>query len=218
MSMTPEKIEVPGHQAALEEAAEKAHREYLFGGIGAVAMDLADIGKTLKNIHDHRKELEEEMGLEAVKRKVKSIKVKAKYLRKQANSMSRLAPSRYSPTPDWMSMTPEEIKAAEEKIRRESRMQTHPYHVEVKGNLKRKHGSDSALCCPCCGAGDHGNRMGGKPVCMMNAKHKAKGVDGPVLLMTPEEAGEWEPPAKSKPPRLTFDEPEGVMKWRKPLG
>jgi hypothetical protein len=208
----------PEFLKALEDAAEKAHREYLFGGIGAVAMNLADVEETLRNIHDRRRELEEEIGLEAVKRKVKAIKVKAKYLRKQANSMSRLAPSRYSPTPDWMSMTPEEIKVAEEKIRLESRLHTHPYHVEVKGNLKRKHGSDSALRCPCCGAGDHGNRMGGKPVCMMNAKHKAKGVDGPVPLLSPEEAEEWEPPVKSKPVSLTFDEPEGVMRWRSPLG
>lgn len=210
--------ETPEFQTALEEAAERAHREYLFGGIGAVAMNLEDVEETLKNIHDHRKELEEEIGLEAVKRKVKSIKAKARTLRKQANSMSRLAPSRYSPTPDWMSMTPEEIKAAEEKIRRESRMQTHPYHREVKDNLKRKQGSDSGLICPCCQEGDHGNRMGGKPYCLMNAKHKVKGVDGPVPLMTPEEAEDWEPPAKSKLQKLTFDEPEDVMRWRSPLG
>lgn len=206
---------VPGLLKATKEAAEKAHREFLFGGIGAVAKNLEDVEETLKNIHDHRKQLEEEIGLEAVKRKVKSIKVKARYLRKQAKSMSRLTIPRYIETPDWMSMTPEEIKAAEERIRRESRMATSPYHLEVKGNLKRKHGSKSSLVCPCCGSEDHGNRMGGKPVCMMNAKHKAKGVDGPVLLLSPEEAEEWEPPVKSKPVRLTFDEPEGVVRWRK---
>lgn len=205
----------PEHLKALNEAAEQAHREYLFGGIGAVAMNLADVEETLRNIHDRRRELEEEIGLDAVKRKVKSIKVKAKYLRKQASSMSRYLPRSREPSPDWMSMTPEEIKEAEEKIRRDSRMQTHPYHVEVKGNLKRKHGSGSSLVCPVCESGDHGNRMGGKPVCMMNARHKGL---GPIPLMSPEEAEEWEPPVKGKPSRLTFVEPEGVLRWRSPRG
>lgn len=60
---------------------------------------------------------------------------------------------------------------------------------------RRKHGS-GGLVCPVCGEGDHGNRANGKPVCYMNSKHKAKGVDGPVPLMSPEKAKDWSPPPK----------------------
>lgn len=209
----------PEYLKALNAAADKAHREYLFGGIGVVSDSKEDIKKALKDIQGRRQELEAEIGLPAINRKVKALKTQARYMKKQANAMSRYLPRSRHPTPDWMNMTPEEIKAAEEKIRHEAEMRSNPHAREITANLRRKHGSASALSCPCCGSGDLGNKMNGKPVCMMNAKHKAEGVDGPVLLLSPEKAKEWTPPpAKPKPKSFTFNEPDGVMKWRKSQG
>ena len=95
----------------------------------------------------------------------------------------------------------EEYVRQAELVKVQSGWMRNPHMREIMGNLKRKNRSEG-LICPVCGEGDHGNRINGKPVCYMNSKHKAKGVDGLVPLMSPEEAEEWEPP-KKKP---TFKE------------
>ena len=105
----------------------------------------------------------------------------------------------------------EGIKKHADQVRRDTRFMSSPHMREITANLKRKSRS-SGLICPVCGEGDLGNRMNGKPVCMMNAKHDGL---GPVLLMTPEKAKEWKPPKKPvKAKSYTFNEPEGVTRKR----
>ncbi|GAI93495.1 unnamed protein product [marine sediment metagenome] len=82
-----------------------------------------------------------------------------------------------------------------ELAKQQARFMTDPAMREIMENLRKKHDS-GGLVCPVCGEGDHGNKMNGKPICYMNSKHKAKGVNGPVPLMTPEKAKDWKPPAK----------------------
>ena len=108
----------------------------------------------------------------------------------------------------------EEYMRQAELIRQQTRFMTNPAMRQITGTLKRKHRA-GGLICPVCGEGDHGNRLNGKPVCYMNSKHKAKGVDGPVPLTTPEKAKEWKPSKKPKSKSLTFKEPEEVMRCRK---
>lgn len=79
-----------------------------------------------------------------------------------------------------------------ELTKQQARGMTNPVMREITVNLKRKQGSDG-LICPVCGEGDHRNKINGKPYCFMNAKHKGL---GPIPLMTPEKAKDWEPPKK----------------------
>lgn len=79
-----------------------------------------------------------------------------------------------------------------ELAKQQTRFMTDPAMREITETLRRKHGS-GGLICPVCGEGDHGNRLNGKPYCYMNAKHNGL---GPIPLMTPEKAAEWEPPVK----------------------
>lgn len=102
----------------------------------------------------------------------------------------------------------EGIRSHAEQVRREATMRANPYIREITANLKRKYGS-VGLVCPVCGEGDHRNRMNGKPVCMMNAKHKGL---GPIPLMTLEKAREWKPPEKPKIKSFTFKELDGVVR------
>lgn len=86
----------------------------------------------------------------------------------------------------------EEFRVEARRIRRES----HPHMREILASLKRrslKKSGGSGLICPACGEGDHGNRMNGKPVCMMSSKHRGL---GPVLLVSPKKAKEWKFPDK----------------------
>ena len=88
-----------------------------------------------------------------------------------------------------------------------------PHMREITANLKRKNGLVD-LVCPVCGEGDNGNRMNDIPICFMNAKHKAKGVDGPVPLMTPEKAKDWKPPRKRPTLQELIEESTGILKDR----
>lgn len=90
------------------------------------------------------------------------------------------------------------------KQAKQLRFLSNPHAREITANLKKKHGS-SGLICPCCGEGDHGNIINGKRVCYMTSKHKAKGIDGPVLLMSPEKAEDWEPPKKTVMPKEMWE-------------
>ncbi len=106
----------------------------------------------------------------------------------------------------------EGIKKHADQVRRDARIMGGPHMREITANLKRKSGS-LGLICPVCGEGDHGNRMNGKPVCMMNAKHDGLGS---VLLMTPEKAKEYKVPEKPRARKsYTFNEPEGVTRKRR---
>ncbi len=100
------------------------------------------------------------------------------------------------------------IRIHAEQARRKAIIKTNPHMREITSNIRRRSGS-SGLICPVCGEGDHGNRMGRKPYCFMNAKH---GELGPVPLMTPEKAKEWKPPEKQKTKSLTYKELDGVVK------
>jgi len=82
-----------------------------------------------------------------------------------------------------------------ELARQQARFMTNSHMRQITENLKRKQ-EVSGLVCPVCGGGDKGNRVNGKPVCYDVKKHKAKDVDGPVPLMSPEKAEEWKPPGK----------------------
>lgn len=83
-----------------------------------------------------------------------------------------------------------------ELAKQQAKIMSDPYMREVTENLRRKHRAEGGLICPVCGEEDHGNMINGKRYCFMNAKHKAKGVEGPVPLMTPEKAKDWKPPNK----------------------
>lgn len=108
----------------------------------------------------------------------------------------------------------EEYVRQAELAKQQAMIMSSPHMREITENLRRKNDS-RGLVCPVCGERDHGNRINGKPYCFMNAKHKAKGVEGPVPLMTPEKAEEWRPPKKLKKPRsFTFNEPDGVTRKR----
>lgn len=99
----------------------------------------------------------------------------------------------------------EDFRRHAEQVRREAeemRFRMHPHVREIDELYRRLHGA-GGLICPLCGERDHGNRINGKPVCSMIAKHKAKGVDGPVPLLLLEKAKEWKPPKK----KFKFKEP-----------
>lgn len=101
-------------------------------------------------------------------------------------------------------------RMAEDTRRQASILSSAPMR-EITKNFKRKYGS-SGLICPACGEGDHGNKMNGRPVCLMNAKHKKHGITGPVLLTTLEKAVIWKPPkGSSKRTSFTFTEVDGVV-------
>lgn len=105
----------------------------------------------------------------------------------------------------------EEFRRHAERVRHEARIVSNSHMREITDNLRRRSGS-SGLICPMCGEGDHGNRMNGKPVCFMNAKH---GGLGPIPLMTPEKAKDWKHPQKPmKVKSYTFNEVEEVTKAR----
>ena len=102
-----------------------------------------------------------------------------------------------------------------ELARQQTSFMTNPVMREITENIRRKHGS-SGLVCPVCGEGNHGNKINGKPYCFMNSKHKAKGVDGPVPLMTPEKANDWKPPQKKFKFRMPWELDNGdIVKVRK---
>lgn len=105
-----------------------------------------------------------------------------------------------------------DVKKHADHVRHKAMIMSDPHMREITANIKRKVGS-SGLICPMCAEGDHGNRMNGKPICYMNAKHDGL---GPIPLMTPEKAKEWKPPKKPvKTGSYTFNEPDGVVKCRK---
>lgn len=108
----------------------------------------------------------------------------------------------------------EEYLRQAELAKQQARIMTSPHMREITENLRRRNDSQG-LICPICGERDHGNRINGKPYCLMYSKHRAKGVDGPVPLMTPKKAKDWKPPRKRKVPRsFTFNEPDGVTRKR----
>ncbi len=95
------------------------------------------------------------------------------------------------------------LREEADKVRGDMKLRLSPHMREITANLKRKSGSPG-LICPKCGEGDYGNRMNGKPICYMNAKHDGL---GPILLMTPEKAKEWKSPKSVKTRSYTFNEP-----------
>lgn len=105
------------------------------------------------------------------------------------------------------------VRSYAETIRRQAMITAHPHMREITSNLKRKQGA-KGLVCPLCGEEDHGNRINGKPYCFMNAKHKAKGVNGPVPLTTAEKAKEWKPPKKMPTLQELIEESLGTPKDR----
>lgn len=104
----------------------------------------------------------------------------------------------------------EDIRRHTERVRREAkerRFRMHPHVREIDEVYRRAHGG-GGLICPICGERDHGNRMNGRPYCFMNARHKVMGVDGPVPLMSPEKARDWNPPKKKARLREPWEQDE----------
>jgi len=97
-------------------------------------------------------------------------------------------------------------RAHADRVREEMRVMSDPHMREITESLRARHRTEGGLVCPSCGETDsHGNKMNGKPYCF-----KCN-----LPLMSAEKAAEWVKPQPSKKASRTFNEPDGVMKWRK---
>jgi len=187
----------PEFQAALNEACEKQYSGWLYGGSAVKAKDKSKIEGVMREIQ-HRKREAEQMR--------ESLALRASAMGFHMPDIPSL-PDEI--TLESMEKYREEMQGYSDRIRTEAKRQSNKHFQEITRDLKHRSGS-SGLICPMCGEGDHGKRMNGKPVCMMNAKHAGL---GPVPLMTPEKAKEWKPPRKpAKRGSYTFNEPEGVLR------
>lgn len=193
--------ESPEFKQALNKACEKRYRDYLYGGPGIKAKTKSQIEGIMKGVQGRREK--------------KSEKLRESLALRAATTGFGLfdVPS----LPD--EINPKSIERYHGKMQRYSRKvkveaerRSNPHNREIRKTLSLRHGSSGGLVCPVCGEGNHGNQISGKPYCFMNAKHKQKGVDGPVPLMTPEKAKEWKPPSKTPRKSYTFNEPEGVTR------
>lgn len=193
--------DTPEFKSALKEACDSQYREWLYGGSTVKAEDKSKIDGVMREVQGRRREAE------AMR---ESLALRATAMGFHMPNIPSL-PDKI--TPDSMEKYHKEMQAYSGRIRAEAEMQRNPHYQEITKNLKSRHGS-SGLVCPMCGEGDQGNRMNGKPVCMMNAKHKGL---GPIVLVRPEQVKNWKQPKKPlKPKSYTFEEPDGVTRaWRK---
>lgn len=186
----------PEFLEALNEACEGHYRDYLYGGTAINAKTKSQIDGVMREIQGRKQEAEQ-------MRESLALAVSAMGFHTSIPSLpdeiTRESMEKYS----------EEIQRYSDKIRTEAERQSNQSYQEITRSLRKRHGS-SGLICPMCGEGDHGNRMNGKPVCMMNAKHKGLGS---ILLVKPEQVKNWKSPKKpAKIKNYTFKEPDGVMR------
>ncbi len=192
--------ESPEFQAALNEACEKQYTGWLYGGSAVKAETKSQISDVMKKIQQNKREAEKMRESLALRATARDFNI---------TDIPKL-PDEI--TPESMATYHKGMQAYTRKTWAEVERRTNIHVREIDAIYKRKYGSKSSLVCPLCGEGDHGNRTQGKPVCLMNWKHKGRGVDGPVPLMTPEKAKEWKPPEKPKTKSFTFKEPDGVVR------
>lgn len=191
-------MDSPEFQAALNEACEKQYRGWLYGGEGVKAETKSQIEDVMSDLQGRKREAE-------ILRESLALRASA-----TGFHMPDIPSLPDEITRESMKKYHKEIQVYSDKIRAEAERQRNKHFQEITRNLSRVSGG---LVCPVCGAGDHGNRMNGKPICMMNAKHRGL---GPIPLMTPEKAKEWKPPEKPVTTRsYTFIEPEGVTRTRR---
>ncbi len=187
--------ESPEFLEALNEACEKQYSGWLYGGSAVKAETKSQIEGVMREIQGRRREAEQMRA---------SLALRASAMGFHMPNIPSL-PDEI--TRESMEKYRKEIQAHSDRIKAESERQRNPHFQEITRNLRKDSGG---LICPVCGEGDHGNRMNGKPVCMMNAKH---GGLGPVPLMSSEKVKDWKPPKKkSKPQSYTFKEPDGVVR------
>ena len=181
--------DTPEFRKALEEACDRQYGEWLYGG-GVKVKERSQIEEVMK---EHTEAMRKSLALRASA---------------AGMNMAGMPELPEEVTFESMEKYRAEMEAYSKRIRAEAERQGNEHYREITREL-RKRGGYSGLICPVCGEEDHGNKMNGKPVCMMNAKH---GGLGPVPLMSPEKAREWKPPEKPKARSYTFDEPDGVVK------
>ena len=189
--------DTPEFRKALEEACNGQYREWLYGGAAIKAKDRSKIDGVMKEVQGRRREAE------ALR---KSLALRASAMGMHMPNIPSL-PDEI--TRESMEKYHKEMQGYSDRIRAEAERQRNEHYQEITRDLKRRSGS-SGLVCPMCGENDHGNRMNGKPVCMMNAKHKGL---GPLVLVKPEQVKDWKRPKKPvKAGSYTFNEPEGVTR------
>ena len=191
--------ESPEFQKALNEVCEGQYSGWLYGGSAVKAKTKSQIENVMKQIQ-YQKRAAEDMR-ESLALRMSAIGFNMPDVPDLPDEITRESMSRYSKV----------MRKYSSKIRAEAERVANPHFREIARGLKSRQSSGSV--CPVCGEGDHGNRVDGKPYCYMIDKHKAKGVNGSVPLMTPEKAKDWKPPPKkSKPKSYTFMEPDGVVR------
>ncbi len=184
--------ESPEFQTALNEACEKQYSGWLYGGSAVKAKDKSKIDGVMREIQHKKREAE---------RMRESLALRASAMGLHMPDIPSL-PDEI--TPESMEKYHVEIAGYSDRIRAETERKMNKHFQEITRSLSRGSGG---LVCPVCGEGDHGNRMNGKPVCMMNAKHKGLGS---IPLMTPEKAKDWKlPKKKQKSQSFTFKEVDG---------
>ncbi len=187
--------ESPEFQAALNEACEKQYSGWLYGGSAVKAKDKSKIDGVMREIQGRKREAESMR--ESLALRASAMGFHMPDIPSLPDEITRESMEKYRG----------EMQGHSDRIWAEAERQRNPHFQEIKRNLSKVSGG---LICPICGEGNHGNRMNGKPVCMMNAKHNGL---GPMQLMTAKKAKEWKPPKKkSKPQSYTFKEPDGVVR------
>lgn len=88
---------------------------------------------------------------------------------------------------------------------RETEIMSNPHAREITENLRRLHAPEASKVCPACGDVDHGNRMNGKSFCFKCG----------VPLVSRDKLDKWVKPPKMRKAPVRFDEPEGVLRYRR---
>ena len=194
---TIDEIETPEFQAALNEACEKQYNGWLYGGSAVKAETKSQIDGVMKEIQGRKREADQMR--ESLALRATAMGFHMPDIPGLPDEITRESMEKYR----------EEIQRHSDRIRTEAEKLRNEHYQEITRNLSNRSGS-SGLVCPMCDEGDHGNRMNGKPVCMMNAKHKGFGS---IPLMTAEKAKDWKPPKKpTKRKNYTFKELDGVVR------
>ena len=196
--MALEKIEDPPEfLEALNEACEAHNRDWLYGGSAVKTETKSQIDGVMREIQHKKREAE---------RMRESLALRATAMGFHMPNIPSL-PDEI--TLESMKKYREEMQRHSDRIRNEAERQSNKAYQEITQSLRKRRGS-SGLVCPMCGEGDHGNRMGTKPVYMMNNKHKGLGS---IILVKPEDVKDWKPPKKKpKSKSYTFKEPDGVVR------
>jgi hypothetical protein len=91
-------------------------------------------------------------------------------------------------------------------MRREAEIMGNPHAREITENLRALHSVEGGLVCPQCGETDsHGNKMNGHPFCFRCQ----------LQMISKEKAEKWIKPPQPKKFSRGFNEPEGVVRFKK---